>query len=45
MVGGGVDRNNCVELGRCKPFLMVPSCGCRVSNATERGKLQVQLCP
>ena len=31
-----------LSLGRCKPFLMMPSCDCRVSVATGTSKLQVQ---
>jgi hypothetical protein len=31
-----------LSLGRCKPFLTVPSCDFRVSIATGPGTLQVQ---
>jgi hypothetical protein len=31
-----------LSLGRCKPFLTVPSYDCRVSFATGPGKLQVR---
>ena len=37
-----------LSLDRYKPFLMMPSCDCRVSVATGTSKLQVQslpLCP
>ena len=34
-----------LSLGRCKPFLRVRTCGCRVSIATGPGNLQVQSCP
>jgi hypothetical protein len=35
------DRNDmmiALSLGRCKPFLMMPSCDCRVSVATGTSK-------
>ncbi len=47
-VGGRSDIMIALSLGRCKPFLMMPSCDCRVSVATGTSKLQVQslpLCP
>jgi hypothetical protein len=45
---GRDDRMIALSLGRCKPFLTVLSCDCRVSLATGADKLQVQsrpLCP
>src|ERR1700730_15692455 len=40
--GGCDDMMIALSLGRCKPFLTVPSCEFRVSIATGPGKLQVQ---
>jgi hypothetical protein len=40
--GGRDDMMIALSLGRCKPFLTVPSCDFRVSIATGPGKLQVQ---
>jgi hypothetical protein len=44
-VGGRSDMMIALSLGRCKPFLMMPSCDCRVSVATGTSKLQVQSLP